>query len=154
MGSPQYVFDTNIFINLKNFYTRDIFVSVWDFVEGLINENTIISSDEVMAELTPFVDSLSDWAKERSSMFVQSDEEVQLIVGNILSVFPKLVAGLKKTNAADPFVIVLAKLKNCTLVTEEKYGTVDNPKMPLACEHFNVKCIKFLDFLTEMKKQF
>jgi hypothetical protein len=39
---------------------------------------------------------------------------------NILSIHPTLVTGSRKPNNADSFVIAVAKIYNCVLVTNEK----------------------------------
>jgi len=153
MNVPKYVFDTNIFIILKNQYPPDIsiFVPLWEKIEEYFENGIIISSDEVIDEIEKGNDSLKEWAKAHSFSFFSSDEPIQKIVREILQKFSALVTKPKKTNNADPFLIALAKLKNCTLVTEEKGGTEVNPNIPYICNHYEIRCIKFFDFLRENK---
>ena len=149
MSTPKYVFDTNIFINLKNIYPSDIFVGLWHHIESLFENGTIISSDEVAEEIKKGNDELEEWVKARKSSFYPSNEPIQIIVREILGQFSSLVTSPKKPNSADPFLIALAKHMSCTVVTEEKYGNDHSPKIPYICSFYNVNCIKFFDFLRE-----
>ena len=152
MSIPKYVFDCNIFIGLHRFYPPDIFNSLWEKIEFLFDEGIVISSDEVIDEITKGNDSLIDWAKARSSSFYKSDENIQLIVREILKNYSALVTSAGKPNAADPFLIALSKHLNCTLVSNERKS--GNPKalqIPNICEAFEVRCIKFFAFLREMR---
>ena len=47
----KYVFDANIFINLHQRQPRDIYPSVWNKIDELMANGTIISSREVYDEL-------------------------------------------------------------------------------------------------------
>jgi len=152
MSAPRYVFDTNIFIVLKNQYPPDIgiFTPLWERIETLFDSRVIISSNEVIEEIERGNDELVDWAKKRNSSFYPSDEQTQLTVREILKQFQGLVTSPKKPNGADPFVIALAKRYNCTLVTGEKHGgNPAIPKIPNVCDHYGIRCIKFFDFLRE-----
>jgi hypothetical protein len=152
MSSPKYAFDTNVFISLQRLYPPDIFTGLWREIERLFDEKTIISSDEVIEEIEKGHDDLVDWARKRKASFYSSDENIQLIVRDILKDFGSLVTSVKKPNAADPFVIALAKQFNCTLVTDEKRSGSDlSPKISNVCERYNIRCIKFFDFLREIK---
>ena len=150
MSNPKYVFDTNIFINLKNRYPSDIFTSLWDQIETLFADGVVISSDEVIEEIKRGNDELEGWANARKNSFYPSNETIQLIVREILEQFSGLVTNSKKPNAADPFLIALAKQMTCSIVTEEnRSGDNSFPKIPNICEHYNIQCIKFIDFLRE-----
>ena len=47
----KYVFDSNIFINLQRRQPIDIFPSLWNRIGDLMDEGTIISSQEVYDEI-------------------------------------------------------------------------------------------------------
>ena len=151
MNNPEYVFDTNIFINLKNKYPSDIsvFAPLWGKIETLFDSGIIISSDEVIEEIQKGNDDLESWAKAHDNSFYPSDESIQIIVKEILQKFGALVTKPKKPNSADPFIIALAKQKGCTVVTEEGHGTEINPTIPYVCNSYGIKCIKLMDFLRE-----
>jgi hypothetical protein len=154
MNAPKYVFDANIFIKMQRLFNRDVFVSLWDSIDTLIKDGIIISSDEVFEEIAASDDELLDWVKDRKSIFVKSDENIQSLVRDILKSFPKLVLNPGKANGADPFIIALSKYKDCSLVTDENRGSIVSPKIPIICEQFGVRCIKFIEFLRENKMRF
>lgn len=70
-------------------------------------------------------------------------------IEEVLEAFPRLVGTLKSRNRADAFVIALAKVEGLAVVTEERGGTPDRPRIPLICEHFKVPCINTLEFIRE-----
>ena len=152
MSEPKYVFDTNVFIILKNNYPSDIniFIPLWEKIESMFIDGVIISSEEVIEEIEKGNDSLIDWVKIRKKSFYKSDEPLQHIVREILQKFSALVTKPKRPNSADPFIIALARQMNCIVVTEEKRdGTDLNPKIPFICDYYDIQCIKFVDFLRD-----
>jgi len=55
----------------------------------------------------------------------------------------------KNRNGADPFVIATARVKGLTVVTEEKGGTTNKPKIPSECQALGVSCVNVLSFLRD-----
>lgn len=152
MINAKYVLDTNVFINMQRHHPFDVFGSLWTKMADTIDTGTVISCNEVLDELAIGNDSLLQWAKQRNGAFVSSGADVQHIVREILQQHPLLVTGTRKANSADPFVIALAKLKNCTLVSEETRAGAGQPvKIPNVCEAYGVRLIKFVDFLREVR---
>ena len=135
LSSAKYVLDTNVFINMQRHHPLDVFGSLWGKMAEIIDDGTVISSDEVFDELSIGNDTLVQWAKQRNGAFVHSGADVQQTVRSILEQYPTLVTGNRKANSADPFVIALAKLKGCTLVSDETRAGADQPiKIPNVCE--------------------
>ena len=95
----KYVFDSNIFINLHQRQPRDIYPSVWNKIDELMANGTIISSREVYDELTRSDDSLSEWAKSKKEYFLPSEIPIQERVRKILSEHRGLVEGGKNCRA-------------------------------------------------------
>lgn len=152
MSNAKYIFDTNVFINMQRHHPADIFGSLWNQIATYIDSGVVLSSEEVFDELKICNDSLLEWAKSRKEAFVKSDEQIQLLVRDILKKQPSLITGSRKANGADPFVVALAKISSCTLVTDEtKSGAGQPVKIPNVCEEFGVRQIKFVEFLREMK---
>lgn len=151
----KYVFDSNIFINLQRRQPIDIYPSLWNKLGELITLGIIISSQEVYDEIAVGGDDLEKWAKSHKEYFLPSDIAIQKEVRTILQNYRGLVEGGKKKNSADPFVIALAREKQCTLVTEEKRnGNKDTPKIPDICDAYDIKCIDFVAFSREEKLSF
>lgn len=130
----------------------DVFGSLWTKMANTIDSGIVISCGEVLDEISIGNDDLVNWVKIRSAAFVTSGVDVQLIVRDILRKYPGLVTGTRKSNNADPFVIALAKQKDCTLVSDEtKAGDGQPVKIPNVCEEYGIRLIKFVDFLREVK---
>ena len=66
----KYVFDSNIFINLQRRQPIDIYPSLWSRIGELMDEGTIVSSQEVYDEIMIGGDDLEKWAKSRKECFV------------------------------------------------------------------------------------
>ncbi|MEW6065151.1 MAG: DUF4411 family protein [Bacillota bacterium] len=152
MKDPKYVLDTNVFINMQRHHPLDVFGSLWTKMADIIDAGIVISCDEVFDELSIGNDSLLQWARQRKGAFISSGPNIQRMVREILQKYPTLVTGSRKSNGADPFVIALAKLKNCTLVSDETRAGDGQPvKIPNVCDAYGVRLIKFVDFLREVK---
>ena len=50
---------------------------------------------------------------------------------------------------ADPFVIACAKIRNGTVVTEERWKA-NAAKIPNVCKHFEVPCIDLEAFMNQL----
>ena len=151
----KYVFDTNIFINLQRRQPIDVYPSVWEKISELMEEGVITSSQEVYEEILVGGDDLTNWAKLRSKYFLPTDEETQVAVREILSQHRGLVEGGKQKNNADPFVIAIAQIKGCTVVSEEnRTNNFNSPKIPDVCSYLGLTCINFVAFSREMKISF
>ena len=150
MLSTKYVFDANIFINLQRRQPIDLYKPLWEIISKYMHEGTIISSAEVFDEIKRGNDELKTWVKQREDCFVESNEEIQLCVRDILKQDRGLVDGGKKNNCADPFVIALAKLSKAKVVTEEiPSGNENAPKIPDVCKKHGIECLNFVDFMRE-----
>jgi len=153
--AAKYIFDANIFISLQRRQPLDIYPSVWEKVSSLMEDGTIISSREVFDEITEGNDELSKWAAMREEYFLPSDLKIQNSVREILKEHRGLVEGGKKKNNADPFVIALAQLTGCSLVTEETHSNnPQTPKIPDVCEIYGVSYTDFVGFQREMRMAF
>lgn len=153
--AEKYVFDSNVFIGLQQRQPRDIYPSVWNKIDELIDNGTIISSREVYDELSVGDDALAEWAKEKKDSFWPSEVSIQQRVRIILTEHRGLVEGGKKKNNADPFVIALAQENKCAVVTEEvRTNNPLSPKIPDVCEKYGVKYMNFIGFVRELKLVF
>ena len=155
MMFKKYCFDTSAFIQpWIEHYPIDIFPSVWSKLDELIQTNEIISSEEVLREIKRKDDELLSWIKRNSNMFMDIDNDIQFEVSKIMRTFPKLVDERHGKSIADPFVIATAIITKTTVVTYEKGGNQNRPKIPSVCKYFNIRCIQeFSVFLREIKFQ-
>jgi hypothetical protein len=55
---------------------------------------------------------------------------------------------MKSRNRADAFVIAVAQLQGCTVITGEGHdGNHNRPKIPFICRGLNIPCASFLDLI-------
>lgn len=130
------------------YYPPDIFPGLWRRIEGLIGQGALRATEEVLEELKRKDDDVFKWAKLHMEMFVPIDENIQKVVTTILKDFEKLVDTRKNRSFADPFVIALAFLNNCTIVSGEKEtGNPGRPKIPDVCRSWGIRCISLLELI-------
>lgn len=149
-----YVFDTSSIRSLQHFYPS-VFKTIWDGLDGLVQQQNLISTREVWNELgrqNVSADVLA-WAKQNKQIFTTPNAAELQFVAQIFQIkhFQNLIGEqqrLKGTPVADPFVIACAKIKGGTVVTEEQLKP-NAAKIPNVCAHFNVPCIDLERFMQQ-----
>ena len=147
-----YSFDTSALIAaFHERYPIDNFPALWRKIEELIKIGRLKMSQIVFDEAMRDTD-IKQWCDEyqlKPDFQVPIDELVQEKVSEVLSEFPRLVDNRTGKSGADPWVIALAVItQNCVVVTEENPTHSGNrPKIPDACAHFNLQCIKVVDLI-------
>lgn len=146
--SDIYSIDTSALLDAWiRWYPPDLFPKLWENFEALISEKRLIASEEVLVELEKKDDEIYKWAKKQK-MFYPLTTEIQLISSQILNKFPRLIDSRKERSQADPFVIALAKNRNCLVVTGEKNpGTEDRPRIPIVCKAFGITQINIVQLI-------
>lgn len=143
-----YCVDTSGWTALKRSYPPANFPSLWDRIDALIKNRRLISPKEVYAELEKQDDAVLKWVKQRRQLFRNFDQEQVALVLEIERKFPKLINSLKETPVADPFVVALAILETrnvkmlgdeCAVVSAEKPGSINKPKIPDVCNSYGIK---------------
>lgn len=151
-----YVFDTSSIRSLQHFYPS-VFKTIWGGLDGLVQQQNLISTREVWNELVRqnvSADVLA-WAKQNKQIFTTPNATELQFVAQIFQIqhFQSLIGEqqrLKGTPVADPFVIACAKIKGGTVVTEEQLKP-NAAKIPNVCAHFNVPCIDLEKFMQQQK---
>jgi hypothetical protein len=150
-----YVFDTNVFITLGNYYPSR-FPTIWQRIGELVGSGGIISTREVCHELDNACgeDHIHLWIEDHKDIFTIPTNEECEIVRQIFH--DKQNLGLVKLKSikkgipvADPFVIALAKIKKYAVVTQETYN-----RMPSVCQKIGVECINLEEFLKRENLRF
>jgi predicted nucleic acid-binding protein len=145
-----YCFDTSVLIECwSRSYPPDVFPGLWLKLDELIANQEVLCPDEVRVELARQDDDLAKWVKARPHLFVPLDEAVQRATSEVLALHPLLMKATKNRNGADPFIIATARVRNLTVVTEEKGGTSAKPKIPSVCDALSVPCVNVLSFLRD-----
>ena len=152
----QYSFDTSALLDAwRRWYPPDIFSKLWENLDGLIAEKNLIATEEVLVELEKKDDDVFNWAKSRQEIFYPITEDIQKAATDILSIFPTLVDTRKDRSQADPFVIAVAIVHSCTVVTGEKStGTQNRPRIPNVCDHFGIRHMNIIELIREQGWRF
>ena len=129
-------------------YPPEHFPSLWDRVRALIGEGRFLVSEEVFVEINEHDDSLSAWLNARQDqVVVPTTGEVAGVVRQILAAHERLAMSGPGRNRADPFVIAVANIRSATVVTGEKGGTPNRPKIPSVCAALDIRCIGLLELI-------
>lgn len=147
----RYSIDTSAILDgWRRHYPPDVFPGLWARIEGLIVAGHLRASEEVLQELERKDDEVYEWADRQDGFFVPIDSAIQPVVSSILASFEKLVDTRSNRSAGDPFVIALAQLHKCAVVTGEKAtGRPDRPNVPDVCQALHVPCISLLDMIRQ-----
>ena len=150
----KYSIDTSSILDgWRRYYPPDVIPGLWEKLEDLIENQSLIATEEVLHELEKKEgDTAHKWAKKHREMFIPIDDKIQIEVANILSTHKKLIDTRKNRSAADPFVIALAKLEHCKVVTGEKpTNNLDRPNIPDVCKAMGINCIDLVQLCREQK---
>jgi hypothetical protein len=153
MADDVYCIDASSLIKLKQDFRRNVFSTVWDKVEKLIQEDRLVAPNEVLEEIKND-DVLGPWARKNKQMFKKLDQKLVERAGEVAGRFPELAMPGRFGPAADPFVVGLARVRDqdlsgsllssasrCMVVTEER-GT---NRIPGACKHYGLTCVSLVD---------
>jgi len=152
-----YCIDTCALIDLwRRYYPPDVFESLWQDIEGLINNGNLVAPKQVYKEIERQDDDLKDWAQDRRDMFEKLTIDQIETVSEILEEHPQLVDKEKTSEDADPFLIAQAICRDWVVVTSEQSSSNPNspPKIPDVCENYDVECYNLIEFFREENWQY
>ncbi len=131
-------------------YPPEVFPALWQRFDELIDQGQLIATEEVLVELERKDDEVYKWARVHRRMFIPTDQDIQRAVENILRDYTGLLDPRRERSGADPFVIALAQLRGCTVVSNERpTGSPVRLKIPTVCHALGIKCIDLLQFIKE-----
>jgi hypothetical protein len=151
----KYSIDTSALLDgWRRYYSPDVFPAVWSGIEELIDVGDLAATEEVLVELEKRDDEIHAWAKERKDkLVVPIDERIQERVAEILDRHERLVRNSR--SGADPWVIGLAMVEGCTVVSAERpAGSLAKPRIPDVCLDLGVPCIDLLGLFRELRWRF
>lgn len=144
----KYCFDTSALVDSwRRYYRPNVFNELWDRIGSQIVEGSIIIPDEVKKEIGVGKDELMVWLRQYHPYIIRISDEQIKIVSEIVNKYP-LVSQYRKPRPyhADPFVVALAKIYRCTVVTyESKNNSKDHPKIPDLCREYGIGCCSVSD---------
>jgi Domain of unknown function (DUF4411) len=152
----MYSIDTSALIDAwHRDYRLPVFESLWQRIANLIDAGHLVASMTVRDELLRQEDTLAEWADGNPGLFVEDDEEIQAGVRALLAGWPRQVNFSRFLTGADPFVVALARRRDFAAVASEKAsGNPEAPRIPDACRHYRVRCIRAMDMFEELGWRF
>ncbi len=151
-GPPAvYSLDTSGLLDgIERFYPPATFPALWDRVDELILDGRLLMSEEALIEAMYLDAAARAWCGPRKQAIkVVTDQTIAAHVTSIVTEFNVWTGGT--TNLADPFVIAVAIQRSAVVVTGEKPGSIQNPKIPFVCEARGVPCTNFLGLVRREK---
>ena len=147
----KYSIDTSSLIHgWHRAYTIENFPGFWNDLDNLIRSGDLRAVREVKEELKRKDDDLFKWVKDRDEMFIEIDESIQKAVTKILCVHERLLDTRKGRSGADPFVIALAQVNNCRVISQEpRTNKPEKPNIPDVCFAMNIKCRNLLQLIQD-----
>ncbi len=128
---PVYCVDASSFIDgYLDVYPFDIFVRLW------ANEG---QQDDLYA-----------WATAHKQIFVSMGSGENAKLRQMVSAFPQLADPIRSkscASTADQILVAIAATRGHVVVSEERQGSPQKPKIPELCDHFGVRRIQFLDIV-------
>ena len=146
----MYSIDTSALVDgWVRYYPQSNFPGLWAQIEGLVTAGSLRAALPVLWELEKQDDDLLAWAKAHRELFVDPNDEVQNAVTDLMDTYHDPEKPDKGINGADPFVIALADKSNpgLTVVSGEKPGSAENPKIPYVCAQLRLPHISFLGLI-------
>lgn len=152
----KYSLDTSAILDGWNrYYPPDVVPGLWEKIEAMVDEGHLIASEEVLRELSKKDDGAYSWAKRQSGLFVPTDAAVQLEVRSILKTHQRLIDTRKNRSGADPFVIAVAKVYGCKVVTGERPNNhPQKPHIPDVCNDMGLIWMDILQLCREQEWSF
>lgn len=146
----KYSIDTSAIYDGWIRYPYDIFSPLWMKIEALIEHGELAATCEVLGEIQKRDELLHTWAKSHPKMFVPLDNEIQVVTRNILNEYQRLVDTIKGRSMVDPWIIALAKVNKCAVVTHERMSTKPGLiRIPDVCAALDIRCLTFLEMIRE-----
>lgn len=146
---PFYSFDTSALLNgRRDRLPPETFRTVWVNIEEAIAAGNVRAVEVVRDELGRRDDEVSQWAARQHGLYLSLDPDVQGATKEVLASHPRLMGKGGGRNAADPFVIGLARARGGVVVTEETMsGNLSRPRIPDVCDALVVPCVNLVGFI-------
>ena len=152
-----YVIDTSTWICLAEHHGvgKATFAPFWRAIADLARNRTIVSPDEVLAELRAKDDAIYKWIMgHKRNLIASPDRDVQSIFRDIINCYPDLIAKGKPQakNDGDAWVIAMARrLGPGALVVSDETDELSKPtqKIPGVCRLMGIRHLTTVEFIDE-----
>lgn len=154
--TDSYTVDTNVIILLNRYQPRDVYEGPWSALEGLVAEGRACMPREAYEELLLVDDYCAPWAKDLPGFVADASQAELAVVRDITRMHAEWVQDRK--NAADPFVVAHAVVRDRLVVTHERMARRNvsdkNLGIPNVAAEFGIECIDFADVARRERWQF
>lgn len=146
-----YCIDTSVLIDCWwNLYRPRAFPAFWRRLDEAIGRGAVIAPLLVLKELERQDDDVLAWAKARPQLFHPLTDDVQRVQQAIVRRFPAMVNEENGRSMCDPWVIGLAQLRQCPVVSQEKLSKRRNPHMPNVCVDLGIPYLNVADMIDDI----
>lgn len=144
----RYSLDSDAIIQAWRDYPIEFFPKVWESLHQLAKDGIVGIAPVIYGELERGGDELFDWVKARKDDFVaENSDELQSAVSHLANTYNNfgLITG---KNEGDPYVVALAMIEECLVVTNESMtNDMNGPKVPDVCREEGIGWAKFVDII-------
>jgi hypothetical protein len=149
-----YSIDTSALVDgRRRYYPPTVFPGLWEDIEELIAAGGLFAPEEVLGDLEKQDDEVHAWARTQAGLFVPLDGPLQIATGDVLAAYPQWIPVDRSRNVADAFVVGLARVRRCAVVSGEKWSNSPYPdriKIPNVCDGLGVRHWSFLEMLQDL----
>jgi hypothetical protein len=147
-----------VFIELTSRYPEDVLPSLWDRLDRMLKDGSALIPRAVQREYHH--EPTEAWLLDRKELIRAPDSEVGECMKKIASDLPDFIDAQRTKESADPWLVAHAMAENlragadegtgaALVVCEEgrRKGPQAPHKVPDACDHYGIDCIKVLDLM-------
>jgi hypothetical protein len=138
----------------RRYYPPSVFQGLWEDIEDLIQAGGLFASDEVFHDLERQDDDVHAWAATQPALFLPLDHDIQVATTEVMTIFNEWVPVDRSRNVADPFVVAVARVRQCPVVSGEKWSNSPYPSrvaIPNVCQHFGLRHMTFLEMIQDLR---
>lgn len=145
LAKARYCIDTSAWIDAYNrTYPARVFGALWERVEQAIEEGIIVVPPQVITELRRQEDDLAKWITKRQKIVREPDMDAIAFNTQIAADFPAWTTLESTENMADPWVISVAKSFRLIVISNERGGSDQNPRIPSVCKKYHISHQTFI----------
>jgi hypothetical protein len=137
----------------RRYYPPTVFPGLWESVEEMVAVRELLAPEEVLADLEKQDDEVHAWARSQEGLFIPLDEDIQRATTEILAIYSEWIPEDRSRNVADAFVVAVARVRDCPVVSGEKWSNSPYPdrvKIPNVCEGLGIRHLSFLEMLQDL----
>lgn len=149
--------DMSALKDLLDRYPQNIFPSIWNKIEALLDKDELLSHVEVLREIketTDKTDKLLKWSAQYKKIFEITDECQRTKLDEIKAAYEKDYWEREYNKPgpwADPWIIAMAKCGNAVIITQENKKKPNN--IPAIARNFGIDSLNLLEFFDMLKIQ-